>query len=172
MKLQYTVHVLVIELIINIFLVLFCFKQMLDKNKQKSIIRNLSMYNETLNHLYDGIRCFKHDFVNFIQSLEGYVKCNDMDGIRMMTDAIYTECRSICNLETLNPEMINNPAIYNLLVNKYKLACNKKIIMNIEVQCDLDKLNIDDYHLCRILGILVDNAIEAVKTCKEKIINI
>ena len=44
--------------------------------------------------------------------------------------------------------------------------------MNFEIFLDLKTLNIKTYDLTRILGILLDNAIEASSKCEEKIINI
>ena len=46
------------------------------------------------------------------------------------------------------------------------------ITMNVEIMINFQELNISTYELCRILGILLDNAIEATKQCEEKIINI
>ena len=37
---------------------------------------------------------------------------------------------------------------------------------------DINKINLDSYHLTKILGIFLDNAIEASKECSKKIINI
>ena len=44
--------------------------------------------------------------------------------------------------------------------------------MNINIFIDLNKLNMKIYEFTRVLGILLDNAIEAAKECEEKIINI
>ena len=44
--------------------------------------------------------------------------------------------------------------------------------MNINVFIDLNKLNMKIYEFTRILGILLDNAIEATAECNEKIINV
>ena len=44
--------------------------------------------------------------------------------------------------------------------------------MNIEVMINLDNLEVSNYQLCKILAILLDNAIEAAKECEEKIINV
>lgn len=44
--------------------------------------------------------------------------------------------------------------------------------MNIEVMIDLKEIKISAYEFCRILGILLDNAIEAAKECEEKVINV
>jgi two-component system sensor histidine kinase AgrC len=46
------------------------------------------------------------------------------------------------------------------------------IKIDLEVFMDLNELNINSYELTRILGILMNNAIEASKECDEKIINV
>ena len=40
------------------------------------------LYNKTLSHLHDNIRCFKHDFNNIVQALGGYIALNDMAGLK------------------------------------------------------------------------------------------
>ena len=72
----------------------------------------------------------------------------------------------------LDPKIINNPAVYSILTNKYYMAQKEKILMNIEVMIDLKEIKISAYEFCRILGILLDNAIEAAKECEEKVINV
>ena len=147
-------------------------KQLQNNRKQKLMLESLHLYNETLLNMYDGIRSIKHDFINFVQALNGYIQCNDMNGVRTMAASMYQECKIVCNMEELNPQVINNPAIYSLMVNKYKLASSKNIIMNIEITCSMDHLNIDTYTFCRILGILIDNAIEATNECENRMINV
>lgn len=147
-------------------------KQVLDNRRQRLMIENLNLYNKTLLNMYDGIRSIKHDFINFVQALNGYIECNDMNGVRTMANSMYHECKMVCNMEELNPHVIDNPAVYSLIVNKYQLACSQNIIMNIEITCSLQKMKIDTCQFCRILGILIDNAIEATKECKRKLINV
>ena len=135
-------------------------------------IDNLESYNKTLTIMYDSIRGFKHDFNNFIQALDGYVKTNNIEGIRQMNKSVLNECREINNMGILDPKIINNPAVYSIITNKYYKAKENNIEMNIEIMLDFNELNISTYELCRILGILLDNAIEAANLCDEKIINI
>ena len=68
--------------------------------------------------------------------------------------------------------MVNNDGIYNLLTKKYYEADSKDIKVNITFLLDLSKLNMKIYEFARILGILLDNAIEASSECKEKLINL
>ena len=130
------------------------------------------LYNKTLTILYDNIRGFKHDFNNIVQAIGGYVSTNNMDGLKEYYNDLLDDCKKVNNLAVLNPELINNPAIYSLLTSKYHQAESLGIEMNFEVFLDLKSLNVKTYDLSRILGILLDNAIEASSKCDEKIINI
>ena len=130
------------------------------------------IYNQTLTLLHDNIRCFKHDFDNIIQILGGYIDLNDMNGLRKYYKSLLAECKLTNNLNILNPQTINNPSIYSLLNNKYYKASEYNVTINFEIFSDLSKINSDIYELSRILGILLDNAIEAARETDEKIINI
>lgn len=130
------------------------------------------LYNKTLTILYDNIRGFKHDFNNIVQAIGGYISTNNMEGLKDYYSGLMEDCKKVNNLAILNPELINNPAVYSLLTSKYHKAEELNIKMNFEVFLDLTTLNIKTYDLSRILGILLDNAIEASNKCEEKIINI
>lgn len=135
-------------------------------------IHNLESYNKTLSIMYDNIRGFRHDFNNFVQALNGYAQINDIEGIKSMSESILKECKEVNNMGLLDPKIINNSAVYSIITNKYYLAQENNITMNVEIMINFQELNISTYELCRILGILLDNAIEATKQCEEKIINI
>ena len=135
-------------------------------------IHNLESYNKTLLIMYDSIRGFRHDFANFVQALNGYVETNDIIGIKSMGKSILKDCTIVNTMGILDPKIINNPAVYSILTNKYYMAQKEKILMNIEVMIDLKEIKISAYEFCRILGILLDNAIEAAKECEEKVINV
>lgn len=59
-----------------------------------------------------------------------------------------------------------------MLTSKYHEADSKDIKVNMTFLLDLNTLNMKIYEFARILGILLDNAIEASTECDEKIINI
>ena len=62
--------------------------------------------------------------------------------------------------------------IYNLLTTKYHEAESEDIQVNMTFLLDFNDLKMKIYEFARILGILLDNAIEASNECSEKIINI
>ena len=140
--------------------------------KTKFELENEILYNKTLTLLHDNIRSFKHDFNNIVQAIGGYIALNDMEGLNKYYNKLLEECKITNNLNLLNPEAINNPSIYSLLTNKYYLATQKNINMSFSIFTDLSKINFNMYELTRILGILLDNAIEAAEETDEKLIEI
>ena len=142
----------------------------LEKTTQD--LENENLYNKTITVLYDNIIDFRHNFNNIIQSLDGYIADNNMDGLKTYFNDVLDVSQISNNLATLNPELINNPAVYSILSSKYYQADELGIKMNFEIFMDLANLKIKTYDLSLILGILLDNAIDASKNSKEKKINV
>lgn len=128
--------------------------------------------NKILKALQDDLHGFRHDFTNIMCTIGGYVQVKDMNGLSKYYSQIQKDINKVNNLGALNPETINNPAIFVLIASKYSKALELGIEMNINIFIDLNKLNMKIYEFTRVLGILLDNAIEAAKECDEKIINI
>lgn len=135
-------------------------------------LQETKLYNKTLTILHDNIRSFKHDFANIVSGIGGYVQTDDLEGLKKYYSQLLEDCQNTNNLSALTPELINNPAIYNVLATKYHKADEQGIKINLEVFLDLNTLKIKIYDFTRILGILMDNAIEATKECDEKVINL
>lgn len=129
-------------------------------------------YNKTLHILHDSVRGFKHDFDNIVTTIGGYIKTDDMDGLKKYYSQLEEDCEKVNNLYILNPDIINNPGIYNLLTTKYGEAEEKGIKVNLTFLLDLNELHMKIYEFARILGILLDNSIEAASECTEKILNL
>lgn len=129
-------------------------------------------YNNTLSALYDSVRGFKHDFNNMIDILGGYIKRNDLAGLNKYYSDLRKDCVRVNNAELLNPNIINNPGIYSLIVSKQQKATDLKTIINLEVFFDFNNLHMPIYEFSRILGILLDNAIEAASMCEDKHVNL
>ena len=135
-------------------------------------LQSAEEYNNTLRILHDNVRGFKHDFDNIVTTIGGFIRTNDMEGLKQYYLQLEDDCQRVNNLYILNPEVVNNDGIYNLLTKKYYEADSKDIKVNITFLLDLSKLNMKIYEFARILGILLDNAIEASSECEEKLINL
>lgn len=153
---------------ISIYSLTRIFKLILTTQKLESATE----YNRSLRILHDSVRGFKHDFDNIVTIIGGYVKTNDMSGLKDYYLQLEDDCQRVNNLYLLNPDVINNDGIYNLLTKKYHEADSKNIKVNMTFLLDLSTLHMKIYEFARILGILLDNAIEASNECDEKIINL
>ena len=139
--------------------------------------RDLENANNTIHSLkilHDQVRSFKHDFDNMVNSIGGYVVNEDIPGLKKYYQQLLEECNRTNNLYALSPDVINHPAIYHLLATKYYEADKKNIQINLNVFLDLNEIEgrMKIYDFTRILGILLDNAMDAAVECDKKIINV
>lgn len=120
----------------------------------------------------DNFRCFKHDYNNTVTTISGYLQNNDLSGLKTYFNKLENDCIAVNNFGTLDPNVINNPGIYHLISSKYYQAIDDGIQVSISFFLDLNELNMDIYEFAKILGILLDNAIEAARESEEKLINL
>ncbi len=154
-----------------IFISIYSFESRKNATKIQNDNKTLEEKNRNLLEITDNIRCFKHDFNNIIQAIDGYIYLDDMKSLQVYFNALLGECNHIKVVDSINCQVIDNPAICGVLLNKYRIAEENKIQMNIEFMASFKELNEKSYVVSRILGILLDNAIEATNECEEKIIN-
>ena len=162
----------IVAVTIYIYIIIIHITEMIRIEKQKKKINALEDYNKTLKKVNDNICGFKHDFSNFVQALDGYVETNNIAGVKTMSQSILKDCNYTKNLEALNPNVIQNEAVYSIISNKYFLAHSKNIDMNLEIVTDLNREQKYSYEICRVLAILLDNAIEAASECKHGFVNL
>lgn len=162
--------------VISIFTyVLISFYTIFAVSKLETTSTNLEeakLYNKTLEILQDNTRAFRHDFSNILQGMVGYMDNNDMEGLRKYYSQLVEDVQHSNNLTTLSPKVVNNPAIYNVLATKYHKADSLGIKIHLEAFLDMNDLHMKIYEFTRVLGILMDNAIEATSECENKIINV
>ncbi len=150
---------------------------LLNTTKLETTSQNLAeaqLYNKTLSLLHDKMRGFKHDFHNIVQGIGGYISTNDMEGLKKYYSQLLKDCDQVNNLTALNPSIINNSAIYNVMAAKYHRADELGVQINLAIFMDLNEIeqHMKIYEFTRILGILMDNAIEATSECKDKVIHV
>ena len=159
-------------LLIYFVLSFFSLAKVMSLSTTTKKLESAEEYNKTLHILHDNVRGFKHDFDNIVTTIGGYIKTNDMEGLEKYYSQLQEDCSKVNTLYILNPDIINNPGIYNLLTTKYSEAEEKGIKVNLTFLLDLNELHMKIYEFARILGILLDNAIDAASECDEKVLNI
>lgn len=162
----------IVIILTNFIFTIICFSRTIRLEIVTQDLEQEKLYNKTLSLLYDNIRGFKHDFSNIIQSIGGYISTNNIESLKNYYNSLLEDCQMVNNLSILSPEIINNPAVLSLLTSKYYKSEELGIKVNLEIFLDLQNLNTNIYEFTRILGILLDNAIEAASLSVEKNINI
>ncbi len=162
----------VISLLIYFTLSIYSLTKVMKLVTTTQKLESAEEYNKTLHILHDSVRGFKHDFDNIVTTIGGYIKTNDMEGLEKYYSQLQEDCSKVNNLYILNPDIINNPGIYNLLTTKYSEAEENGIKVNLTFLLDFNDLHMKIYEFARILGILLDNAIDAASECEEKELNI
>lgn len=170
-ELEFVIYDTIICLVI-ILTNIYCFI-----NRRKVItngftIEKLEEKNKNLIEVNDNVRCFKHDFNNIIQAIDGYIILDDMNSLQNYFKSLLKECNYVNVVDFLNYKTLNNPAIYGVLLNKYKIAEENGIKMNIDILVDISSFDNKSYIISRMLGILLDNALEATNECEDKVVNV
>lgn len=163
-----------LSLIAYFFISIYSLTRVIKLNITEKRLESAEEYNKTLHILHDNVRGFKHDFDNIVTTIGGYITTDDMKGLKNYYLQLEDDCERVNNLYILNPDVVNNPGIYNLLTSKYHEAEDKGIRIKLSFFLNLEELHVKIYEFARILGILLDNAIEASSECPEdkKVMNI
>lgn len=152
--------------------ILLNFENDMKLTMEEEKMQTLEIHNKTLKLCTANIRNFENEFDNIMQDINSYMQQEDFKNLKTYYYGIMEEYQDIKILSTLNPSTINESAIYNIISNKYYLAKYYGIKVEINVQMNFKGLSIKMYELARILGILLDNAIEAAQHCERKLITI
>lgn len=148
-------------LIINI--VKIRLEKMYLEMKQDSY-NKMQEYTNQIETMYTSLRSFKHDYSNIMLSMSGYIESNDMDGLRNYFDTEILPLSRKMTKDTVHVNQLMNIGITELkgiLSSKLLYAMELNIHVSIEVTDEIISLPMDTLDLCRIIGIFLDNAIEA-----------
>lgn len=161
--------VCILFLLTMIDLCLIIFKKVI--NIERTMVHSqdeTELANERLETMVDGLRKFKHNYDNILASINGYVIRNDQEGLRLYLDEIIEEKakNEMVNFFKLN--FIKNPAVTGLIISKMLYAEGHGVEFILKVHSEVSEIAMKTSHLCEILGVLLDNAIEAAEESEEK----
>jgi len=125
--------------------------------------KQLSRYTRTIEELCDNLISLKHDFSNILLSINGYLDDNRISELREYLGKYVLKdyCRNTQSSFALSLRHIQNPALKGIIFSKLDQASRKNIKMFVSIFNDIYICNIAPSDLARIIGILLDNAIEA-----------
>lgn len=144
-------------------------EQIQTQAKQKAL-QDLQDYTHNLEVMYNGLRSFKHDYVNILLSLYGYIENGDMDELKKYFDSKIFPTKNLIDQGDYKLNQLSNIGVLeikSLLCAKMIYAHESGIDVTIDIPDRVDSFMIDTVDLARILGIFLDNAIEAALKTKQ-----
>lgn len=135
-----------------------------DIEMRQDSYNRLQEYTNQIENMYSSLRSFKHDYSNIMLSMSGYIEANDMEGLR---DYFDKEILPLSKNITKNTAHINQ--LFNIKTTELKSIISSKLLyaielninVGIEVTDEVTSIPMDTLDLCRVIGIFLDNAIEA-----------
>jgi two-component system sensor histidine kinase AgrC len=160
---------LVILIILNVFLI-YIVSTLDTKNNEN---KNLELQLNTVNILSDELREFKHNYLNILNSIGGYVNNNNMKDLKEYFQEVLNQADKIkySNLFALTRLKISS--ISGILINTINKANKNNILLKLDISENVTlKTNFNLYNLSEIVGILFDNSIEAAVKTDEELVKI
>ena len=154
-------------IIVSTFSVLYMKKQIHFKDNELEL-ENTKLHNQALSTINENIRGFKHDMGNMVQAINGYLAVGNIDGVKKYCQNLLHGFNDVNLLSILSPKIINEPAIYGVVVSKMLYARENSLNLSLDIGLDVSSINFPSFELSRIIGILLDNAIEASLESNEK----
>lgn len=154
-------------IIVSIFSFLYVKKRILFKDTELEL-ENTKLHNQALSTINENIRGFKHDMGNMVQSINGYLAVGNIEGVKDYCKNLLHGFNDINLLSILSPKIINDPAIYGIVVSKMLYARENNLTLSLDIGLDVSQINFPSFELSRIIGILLDNAIEASLESNDK----
>lgn len=174
-KYDYPISILIInslQLILICAVLLSYFKITAEKEKAESDLEISELHNKTMVNMVDGVRTLKHDYNNIMQALNGYLSTKQYDKLQEHINKVLDECNIVNNLSVIDQKVFNDPAIYGIVGAKYFIAIESDIKFEFDIVTNIQEINFSMPELSRILGIILDNAIEATLKCDNKYIKL
>lgn len=168
--------VVIITTAILIITISFSIIRQIQYKRNMQEIENYYKYTLQIEKINHEMRKFRHDYVNILSTLSDFIREEDMEGLR---DYFHSEILPMQDSMQMNAIKINGienlqvREIKGLLTTKILQAQEKNIRISIEVPEPIEKIDMPIINLSRVIGILLDNAIEASeKITKEPLIRI
>jgi len=138
-----------------------------QKMKEKEIeYRTLLYYMDECEHQQSAMQKFKHDQKNILSSLDLYIAEQDWAGLtQYYTSSIKPAFTAITTNEFALEGLVNIKVreIKSVLAAKLNMAQNLGIHVRFDVVNEIDHIPADSVSLVRMLGIILDNAIEELE---------
>lgn len=171
--------ILFLSLFISVaILIWFLYRNIQQKQQAKSMLlqyEHLQTYTSELEKLYGSMRSFKHDYINILSALSGYIEENDLPRLK---NYFYNEILPISRTFSKSDTKLGSLSyiaileLKTLLSSKIIYAMELGIHIELTVSESIRDIPISTIDLTRVIGIFFDNAIDAALETDEKLIQV
>lgn len=169
----YTEMALLFSFLVVIMLVFVQYKKTVDLSREKDKrIMIQRMCQDSYEQLILEVRKRQHEFGNHLAALQGMCyTCNDINELTQLQN---NYCERILSENKYNRLLYEckNPIIGGFLYSKFESALKREIDIDYKVNINLKDSDADEFELIEMLGIMYDNAVEAVENLEDKKINV
>lgn len=162
----YIVFMIIISFVIYKFA-----KEKAQIAQEKKMQEELQEYTKQIERMYNNLRSFKHDYVNILMALSGYIEEKDYVGMeKYFTEHILPTNHKL-NSENFRLSQLSNikeSALKGLVSSKLIYAHEMGVDTYIDIMEPIEKFPMNLLDLTRVLGIYLDNAIDAALECDRK----
>lgn len=144
-------------------------REQMEHEKQEQ--NNLQEYIKQVEGMYEGLRTFKHDYINILAALSGYLEDEDYSGLKKYFDEYIMPTNQKINRDNYRLVQLSNVkqnSIKGILASKLIYAHTIGVDVYIDIVEEIDNIGINPVDFARIIGVYLDNAIEAVNECEVK----
>ena len=144
-------------------------EQIRTQAKQKSL-QDLQEYTHNLETMYNSLRSFKHDYVNILLSLSGYIENGEINELKNYFESKIFPTKNLIDQGDYKLNQLSHICVLeikSLLCAKMIYAHESGIDVTIDIPDRVEHFPMDTVDLARILGIFLDNAIEAALETKQ-----
>ena len=162
--------IFIITIAILIVTVSFSIIREIQYKRNVKEVENYYKYTLQIEKINNDMRKFRHDYVNILTTMSDYIRENDMAGLRRYFNDEILPMQDSMQMNTVKingTENLRVREIKGLLTTKILQAQEKNISISIEVPEPIDKINMPIIDLSRVIGIILDNAIEASESITE-----
>ena len=136
------------------------YEMKIEEEKQQAF------YNESLSLVIQDLRRFKHDQANHLTVISAMIKMKKYEQASSYINEIFNTTDNIVDTSICD---IKNAGLFGLISSKKDYAQKSGIKFNLKATGEIDSIpNVKISELCEIIGIYLDNAIEAASESKNK----
>ncbi len=143
------------------------------RNKQE--IEDYYKYTLQIEEINNNMRKFRHDYINILSTMSEYLREDDLEGLRAYYEEHIHPIKNHFENNTLKlngVEKLKIREIKGMMTTKIIQAQEQHIEISVEVADEITHINMPIIDLSRVLGIIMDNAIEASLTVDDPRIQI